>query len=580
MEEINPKIILAIARRWKYIILIPTVVLLVASLMLALFLPPVYQSSATILIEQQHIPSELVKSTVTSYADERIKLIEQRVMTVTNLSKVIDKYSVYANKREKLSQSELVDLFKENASVELMNADVTNKGGRSRATIAFKLMFFDKSSTIAQRVANELVTLFLSENVRARTQSAEETSKFLEEEAEKVRIETQKIENDIAVYKQKYNESLPELMPVNLSMISRIESDLEQLSLQEKLTTERRISLVAQLAATSPSKPVVSQGQNGNSHTTVSSLSELKALENSLLGKYNESHPDVQHVRRQIENLEKEDAKIQSAGNSELVEARQNLRVLKEKYSDDHPDVKALQRKIADLESKEDGTSKVLNQQTKRNNDLGINNPVYLQLKSEMDIAEVELQNIKMQRVNLQQKLQNLEKNISQTHQVERGYAELERDLENHKGKYQELRAKESEAKLAQTLEEEQKAESFTLIEPPVEAIKPIKPNRLKVFLIGIIISIGGGVGSGFLAEFMFGGVRGSSGLAAVTGFEPLVVIPYIPNKADELRARHTWTTFWIVSLVGILVLVLAIHFLYMPLDVLFYKVWERINLI
>ncbi|WP_347987143.1 Wzz/FepE/Etk N-terminal domain-containing protein [Methylomonas sp. AM2-LC] len=579
MEEINPKIILAIARRWKYIILIPTFVLLTASLMLALFLPPVYQSSATILIEQQHIPSELVKSTVTSYADERIKLIEQRVMTVTNLSKVIDKYSVYANKREKLSQSELVDLFKENASVELMNADVTNKGGRSKATIAFKLLFFDKSSAIAQRVANELVTLFLSENVRARTQSAEETSKFLEEEAEKVRIETQKIENDIAEYKQKYNESLPELMPVNLSMISRIESDLEQLSLQEKLTTERRISLVAQLAATNPSKPVVSQGQNGNSHNTVSSLSELKALESSLLGKYNDSHPDVQHVRRQIENLEKEDAKVQSADNSALSDARQSLSLLKQKYSDDHPDVKALQRKIADLESKDD-TSKVSNQQSQRNKELGINNPVYLQLKSEMDIAEVELQNIKMQRVSLQQKLQSLEKNISQTHQVERGYAELERDLENHKAKYQELRAKESEAKLAQTLEEEQKAESFTLIEPPVEAIKPIKPNRLKVFLIGIVISIGGGVGSGFLAEFMFGGVRGSSGLAAVTGFEPLVVIPYIPNKADEQRARRTWTTFWIASLVGILVLVLAIHFLYMPLDVLFYKVWERINLI
>jgi uncharacterized protein involved in exopolysaccharide biosynthesis len=346
MDEINPKILLAIARRWKYTIIISTMLLLIIGIAIAVILPPVYQSSATILIEQQHIPSELVKSTVTSYADERIKLIEQRVMTVSNLTKVIDKYNVYSNKRDSLSQSELVDLFKENTIVELVNADVTNKGNKAKATIAFRLIFLDKSPVIAQRVTSELVTLFLNENVRARTQSAEETSRFLEEEAEKLKVETQSIENEIADYKQKHNDSLPEMMTANLAMISRIESDLDQLTLQEKLTTERRISLGAQLGATSPY--VATQSGEGGAHTA-STLPELKALESNLLGKYSESHPDVQLVRRQIENLEKANGKLDQS-NPELVDAQQSLLALKEKYSDDHPDVKALQRKIADLE--------------------------------------------------------------------------------------------------------------------------------------------------------------------------------------------------------------------------------------
>ena len=579
MEGITPQIILAIIKRWKYIIIIPMLVLMTISAIVAVALPPVYQSSATILIEQQHIPSELVKSTVTSYADERIKLIEQRVMTVNNLSKVIDKYNMYLDKRQKLSQSELVDLFKGNAQVELVNADITNKGNKAKATIAFKLVFMDKSATTAQRVANELVTLFLSENVRTRTQSAEETSQFLEEEADKLKDETQKIEAEIAEYKQKYSQSLPELMSANMTQINRIESEIEQLTLQEKLTSERRINFAAQLTSTSPTAISTNANANGAAHATAMSLSELKVLESNLISKYSESHPDVLQVRRQIENMKKSSVNQNANNDPELLDLQNQLVVLKQKYSDDHPDVKSLQKKINEFDNQNTKTANGDKNHPKAQDD-NITNPIYIQLKSEMDIADLELQSIRAQKVSLQDKLQNVEKNIAQTHQVERGYSELERDLENHKKKYQELKEKELEAKLSQTLEEEQKAETFSLIEPPVEAYKPIKPNRFKLFIMGIAGSIGSGLGAGFVMELLFGGIRGYEHLTTVLSFEPLVVIPYLPNKADILRAKRTWNTFWLVILISIVVLIVAIHFLYMPLDILFYKIWERLILI
>ncbi|KJV05830.1 Wzz/FepE/Etk N-terminal domain-containing protein [Methylocucumis oryzae] len=71
-----------IIRRRKFIIAGPFFALLIISTVVIMLLPPVYESQATILIEQQHIPTDLIKSTVTSYADERIKLIEQKIMTV------------------------------------------------------------------------------------------------------------------------------------------------------------------------------------------------------------------------------------------------------------------------------------------------------------------------------------------------------------------------------------------------------------------------------------------------------------------------------------------------------------------
>lgn len=572
-----------IARRRKFLIIVPALVLMLIGAVVVILLPPLYESEATILIEQQQIPTDLIKSTVTSYADERIRLIEQRIMTVANVSKIIEKYHLYPRERAKLSISELVDIFRENTRVEMINADVVSMGRGSKATIAFKLVFTDKNPATAQQVANELVTLFLSENVRSRTMRAEETTKFLEEEADKFKIEIQKIENAIAEYKQKYSESLPELLPINLATLNRLENEIQQLNLQERMLNERRVNLNAQLAITSP--VLVSNPVNAESAAPVhSSLEELQILERSLLSKYSPSHPDVVRVRRQIESqmqeTENDDA---NKLDESLKQARQVLSELSQKYSESHPDVRVLKKKIADLERDINKKNQESNLVTKRSSGSlqhKITNPAYLQLKSEMDISEIELQNVRNYRAALQQKIQVLEKNISQTHQVERGYYELMRDLESHKAKYQDLKSKQLQAKLAQTLEEEQKGESFTLIEPPMEPVKPIKPNRLKLLLLVVVLSIAAGLGSGLLAEMLDTSIRGHYALAKLTGMEPLIVIPYIRNQADKEQTRKHIIFFSVSIVVLLVLLVMAIHFLYKPLDILWYKLMQRIGLI
>ncbi|MBF6648341.1 Wzz/FepE/Etk N-terminal domain-containing protein [Methylobacter sp. BlB1] len=560
---------LQIARRRKYLIAASALLLLVASIAVALILPPVYQSQATILIEQQQIPTDLVKSTVTSYADERISLIQQRVMTTDNLTKIIDKFNLYHEQKEKLTPAELAEQFRMNAHLELVNADVISQGRHSKATLAFKLLFDDKDPLLAQKVTNELVTLFLNENVRNRTERAEETTVFLEAEAQKFKIDIQKIENELAEYKEKYRDSLPELLPVNLSAVSRIESEIQQLDLREKMLDERKISLRSQMAVA---------GQNSLASTSDGSaprsLAELKLEQARLLSKYSATHPDVMRVKRQVEILESGQNPEQSEADSKLQEAKQELAKLRQQYSDNHPDVKVAQRKVAELTGAQSPSA------AKKPANQTISDPTLLQIKSEIDVAEVELANIRIHRAELQEKLKALEVNISQTHQVERGYYELMRDLDNNKAKYNELKAKQLEAKLAQTLEEEQKAEKFSLIEPPLLPNKPIKPNRLKLLFIGFIASIGGGFGAGLLREMMDDSIRGHRSLAHIVGAEPLVVVPYIKSQEDIDRTRRNIINFSIIAGVLLLGMIVSVHMLYMPLDILWYKTWNRLGLI
>src|SRR5271167_3121130 len=92
--------LLAYWRRRKTIVLV-TSAALAATLLLAALWPPTYRSTATILIEQQEIPQELVRSVITSFADQRVQVISQRVMTTQNLLALIERYDLYPGIRQK-----------------------------------------------------------------------------------------------------------------------------------------------------------------------------------------------------------------------------------------------------------------------------------------------------------------------------------------------------------------------------------------------------------------------------------------------------------------------------------------------
>jgi len=63
--------------------------LFLLSAVVALALPPVYESTSTILIEEQQIPPDFVKSTVTGYADQRIQSLNQQILSRTRLLEII-----------------------------------------------------------------------------------------------------------------------------------------------------------------------------------------------------------------------------------------------------------------------------------------------------------------------------------------------------------------------------------------------------------------------------------------------------------------------------------------------------------
>ncbi|MCB1703085.1 MAG: hypothetical protein KDI14_19920 [Halioglobus sp.] len=85
--------IAAFKRRRKPIMYTAFAIFVIA-LLAALLWPPTYKASATILIEEQEIPDDMVRSTITSYANQQIEVIRQRVLTLSNIMEMVRKFNV------------------------------------------------------------------------------------------------------------------------------------------------------------------------------------------------------------------------------------------------------------------------------------------------------------------------------------------------------------------------------------------------------------------------------------------------------------------------------------------------------
>jgi uncharacterized protein involved in exopolysaccharide biosynthesis len=289
---LNVREYLAILRRRRRYFLVPFVIAMLVAAAVVVILPPRYESVATILVESQQIPDELVRSTITAYADEQVEFIRQKVLTRSNILDVIKKYSLYPG-ASRADQTALVERFRSDLTIELTDALMPAKG--RRPTISLTIGFLAISPTTAQQVCNELVTLFLNENARSRAERAAETTSFLREEGEKIRKSIQEVEDKLAAFKEQNREILPEVMNMNLGLMERTERDYQSTSVNlEGLTGQLRIAEMAvqQYAATVPT-----HSPDGEQL----SVPVLQARLEATLIDHTEKHPDLIRLKQMLQ---------------------------------------------------------------------------------------------------------------------------------------------------------------------------------------------------------------------------------------------------------------------------------------
>lgn len=568
----------SLRRRWR-----PALVTLgfcvTLTLTLAVAIPPTFRSTGTILIEQQEVPQELVRSTVTSYADQRVQVISQRVMTTQNLLDIVRRHDLYPEMMRKETRERIVETMRDDINFDMLSADVIDprSGMPRKATIAFTVSYEHRSPDLAMKVANELTTLYLNENLTSRTRLAQDTAVFLTSEGDRLQKQIVELESRLARFKEANVEQLPELAQLNMQLLDRTEQEIRDAETELRALSQQRTFLEAQLAQVHPNSAYFSD----SGERILSPADRLKMARSELASaraRYSPGHPDIARLEREVAGMGGAEGVPSSVDRNDLqrqlTEARGELAGAREKYAAEHPDVQSLEHSVAQLESQLAQVAPAVTPVYAPDAD----NPAYIQLRSQLEATTNNMEALRHKVSQLRGRALDYQRRVSLSPVLEKDYRELTRDYENAQLRYREVRTKQMEAQLAENLEADRKGERFSLIEPPLVPESPASPNRVAILVLGLILSLGLGAGVVALLEALDASIRGRRDVLDLMQAPPLALIPRIVTQA-ETRAAKLRLRFAAAGSVAVAVAALTLmHFLYRPLDTMWFSLLRRLG--
>ena len=190
--------------------------------------------------------------------------------------------------------------------------------------------------------------------------------------------------------------------------------------------------------------------------------------------------------------------------------------------------------------------------------------------------AKSRLKFLAEQKKMLQAKLNQNERAMVLTSKVEQSLDSLIRDRDNAQKRYEEIHAKQVNAQINERLENENKSERFTLLEPPIRPDNIFKPNRVKIIALGFFLAIASSVGALVIMASFDPQIRGADALTHVLGYRPLVVIPYLFIQEEWDRRKRLLKLAIVITVCVVITIAVAVNFLYMPLNILLMKPFAR----
>lgn len=516
---------LAIAQRRFWWIFLSVFICWAAVWALSWFVPPTYESEALILVQQQQVPQNYVASNVTLSLQDRLQSMTQQILSRTRLQATIERFHLYPAHRAVLNLSQPAD------PVEEMRKDIKIELVRSSDhpgdLTAFKIRYAAASPQLAQQVNNELTSMFIDENLQAQEQASESTTSFLDSQLGEAKTKLQDQEAKVRAFKSGHMGDLPSQLQSNLQILSGLQTQLE--------TTQRDVDAARQ------------------QHTYLQSL----------LNDYQSQGADVGAPGA---------APAADSVDVQLKELKLQLAQDRAKYTEDYPDVVSLKDKIAQIEqlkklqakaqpSSAQTAQSASPQTPAQNSDLSLDNPAAMQLQSQLQANQLEIQNYQKQAKNIAATIAQYQSRLNQEPRTEQELADVSRGYEESMSNYDSLLKKQMESQLATSLEQRQQGEQFRVLDPPSLPNRPSSPRHIFWSLGGLAFGALVGLALAALLELTRVRVFRRSDVESVVNARVLVSIPPLSTPGEErTRALARWLK---VSLATVLLSVIAMGNLY-----------------
>ena len=182
----------------RLLVLVPALIGALVALVAVFVLPPVYRSSALMLVQSPQLPDEVVGGAGSEGIDRRIARIKEQVTSRPDLVALIEEHGLYANQRGSKPLSKIIEDMREAISLTPTMVDMA-AGGLNDRTVSFELAYDYKEPTAAQAVAQDLMERIVELDASGNAEQATNTVQFLTDQSKGLETRIAELQNQRAV---------------------------------------------------------------------------------------------------------------------------------------------------------------------------------------------------------------------------------------------------------------------------------------------------------------------------------------------------------------------------------------------
>lgn len=490
--------------RW---IIAPVLAGLVISTVVAFVMEDTFVSTALIRIVPQQISPELVQNVSAQDVADRINGMAQSILSRNTLTTLITSHGLYKKEQASEPMADVIDKMR-NAIVIRPTAGVAMSG---KSLPAMQVSFSYRDRYLAKAVCDDLVSRFMDQSTQDTLGSQLSANQFLNDEFQRAKQDLDILEQKLSDYRQKNAGHLPDEMQTNISEMNALDGRLSSLSEQASRNAERRMMLDTEL------------------HTAKDRLASIRAASPQLLA-HNEKLNDLD---RKIEALEN------------------NIASMKDRYTDEYPELQAARDQLALLQKQRDDAAK---EKPAKPDPAATDSSAVSRERLDAQAAidqiqtQIKANNLESQQINseiaaVNTALRGYQARVEAAPAGEKEYADLTRDRDLAKQRYEELEVKREKSAVSMDLERRKQGESLEVLDQASLPDTPTAPKRQ------LIIPIGGVVG--LMLGFVLVAVRevkdtSLKNLKDARLYTQLSILGSIPLLENDLVVQRRKQIMWV----------------------------------
>jgi protein tyrosine kinase modulator len=507
-----------IVRRHKGWIFGPFLFTLVASVVGVYLYPDSYVSQAVVKIVPQQVPQNMVQSAINQQMSDRINSMAQTILSRTVLTTIINSFGLYQRERSRMPIEDVVEQMKRAIQIQ----PVASPTGTVDRIPAFAVSFSYDNRLTAQRVVQDLVSRFIDENIRNRSNATFQTTQFMKDELDDAKKELDAAEDKLAAYRMQNNGRLPDQVDSNMRQLTALQAQASYLSArissvnQEKLQMESNIRIFKdQLANLNKDATQLQNAPDRKSPELLDAEKDLSTSQDQLVllrQHYKDTFPDVQSAIARVAGARKKVQEVQAADAAKKTDTPTAT-----------PAGQQTVRESRDIEAS------------------------IRRFQSALEARDLDLQDNTKQLKAVNDAIKGFEGRMSTIPLGEKQYSDLLRDRDLVKERFVDLSGKLGKAEIAQEMEGRKQGETLELLDPASLPTTPTQPKRPTVILLGAAFGLVLGIGIAGVREMKDTSLKNLKDVRAYTQMPILGSVPLLENDFVVRRRRRLawlgWTT-------------------------------------